>query len=238
LSAYNIEFINEVDSTNTYLKNKVRDGGISSPFCVYAGFQTAGRGQRLKTWVSQPFDNILTSFLVDNLGDVSNLTKLNNAAIQAVVETLEKFGINKMAVKWPNDIYVEDKKIAGILIENVVSEQEIKTAVVGVGINVNQQKFVDIAATSVYNELGIQVNLIEFLQELYNQFYDQITKDEVVLNDFVNANLYKQGDMVTFEVEGNEQSYIVEKVSLAGNLLVSAMANQITLEYHKVKWIK
>ena len=105
----------------------------------------------------------MTSFLVDNLGDVSNLTKLNNAAIQAVVETLEKFGINKMAVKWPNDIYVEDKKIAGILIENVVSEQEIKTAVVGVGINVNQQKFVDIAATSVYNELGKQVNLIEFL---------------------------------------------------------------------------
>ena len=89
-----------------------------SPFAVFAGKQTAGRGQRENTWESEPFANMLCSFLVKNVGTVSDLSKLNNAAVLAVVQALQGVGLTQVQVKWPNDVYVKDQKIAGILIEN------------------------------------------------------------------------------------------------------------------------
>lgn len=238
MNNYNIEFVNEVDSTNSYLKNCVQKRGVTSPYCVYAGSQTAGRGQRSRVWDSQPFDNILTSFLVDDFGQLSNLPQLNNAAALAIVDTLKEFKVDDIRVKWPNDVYVSSKKIAGILIENIVSQQEVKTAVVGIGVNVNQKHFNKFEATSVVNELGFKVSVIEFLQVLYNHFYSQIKKEGLLLNKSINEYLYKKGDMVTFDEGGKKQSYIVNQICLNGNLQVSALGELIELEYHKVKWVK
>ena len=238
LNNYNIEFVNEVDSTNSYLKNSVQNRGVSSPYCVYAGNQTAGRGQRSHSWESQPFDHILTSFLVDDFGHLSNLPQLNNAAALAIIDTLKEFKVDNIRLKWPNDIYVSSKKIAGILIENIVSQQEVKTAVVGIGININQKHFNNFEATSVVNELGFKVSVIEFLQVLYNYFYLHITKKGLTLNESINEYLYKKGDMVTFNEDGKKQSYIVNQICLNGNLQVGAMGEKLELEHHKVKWVK
>lgn len=238
MNSYNIEFLNEVDSTNSYLKKCMQERGIVAPFCVYAGSQTDGRGQRSRVWESQPFENILASFLVDNFGQLSNLPQLNNAATLAIVDTLKEYEVNNIKVKWPNDVFVGSKKIAGILIENIVSQQEVKKAVVGIGVNVNQKHFNKFEATSVVNELGYSVSVIEFLQVLYKHFYSYITKDKLLLNQSVNENLYKKGEMVTFKENEKKQSYIVNHICLNGSLQVSAMGEHFELEHHKVKWVK
>ena len=232
MNSYNIEFLNEVDSTNFYLKKCIQERGLLAPYCVYAGSQTAGLGQRLRVWDSLPFENILASFLVDNFGHLSNLPQLNNAASLAIVETLSEFKVNDIKIN------IGSKKIAGILIENIVSHQEVKKAVVGIGVNVNQKHFDKFEATSVINELGYSVSVIEFLQVLYNHFYSYITKDKLLLNQSVNENLYKKGEMVTFKENDKKQSYIVNHICLNGNLQVSAMGEHFELEHHKVKWIK
>jgi BirA family biotin operon repressor/biotin-[acetyl-CoA-carboxylase] ligase len=238
LNNYNIEFLNEVDSTNFYLKKSIQKRGLSAPYCVNAGSQTAGRGQRSRVWDSQPFKNVLASFLVDNFGHLSTLPQLNNAATLAILDTLTEFKVNDIKIKWPNDVYIGSKKIAGILIENIVSHQEVKKAVVGMGINVNQKHFDKFEATSVINELGYSVSVIEFLQVLYNHFYSHITKDKRLLNQSVNEKLYKKGEMVTFKENEKQQPYIVNHICLNGNLQVSAMGKHFELEHHKVKWIK
>jgi BirA family biotin operon repressor/biotin-[acetyl-CoA-carboxylase] ligase len=216
----------------------MQERGIVAPFCVYAGSQTDGRGQRSRVWDSQPFENILASFLVDNFGQLSNLPQLNNAAIMAIVFSLKEFKVEGIKVKWPNDIFVGTKKIAGVLIENIVSQQEVKKAVVGIGLNVNQMHFDKFEATSIVNELGYKVSVIEFLQVLYNHFYSNITTDKLMLNQSVNEYLYKKGEIVTFNENEKEQSYVVNQICLNGNLQVSAMGEYFELEHHKVKWVK
>ena len=238
MNSYNIEFLNEVDSTSFYLKKCIQERGLLAPYCVYAGSQTAGRGQRSRVWDSRPFENILASFLVDNFGHLSNLPQLNNAASLAIVDTLTEFKVNDIKIKWPNDIYIGSKKIAGILIENIVSHQEVKKAVVGIGVNVNQKHFDKFEATSVINELGYSVSVIEFLQVLYSHFYSYITKDKLLLNQSVNENLYKKGEMVTFKENEKKKPYIVNHICLNGNFQVSAMGEHFELEHHKVKWVK
>ena len=146
MQQYNIHFVHEVDSTNSYLKELLRTQNLVSPFAVFAGNQTAGRGQRENTWQSEPFANMLSSFLVKNVGTVSDLSKLNNAAVLAVVQALQGIGLTHIQVKWPNDVYVNDLKIAGILIENTFSNGVIINTIVGIGLNVNQLNFNGIEA--------------------------------------------------------------------------------------------
>ncbi len=99
MQQYNIHFVHEVDSTNSYLKELLRTQNLVSPFAVFAGKQTAGRGQRENTWQSEPFANMLSSFLVKNVGTVSDLSKLNNAAVLAVVQALQGIGLTHIQVK-------------------------------------------------------------------------------------------------------------------------------------------
>lgn len=238
MSNYNIEFVNELTSTNSYLKELVKNKGIYAPYCVYAGAQTAGRGQRSKVWESQPFDNILSSFLAEDIGPIQKLSHLNNAAIISVVNTLIRFDVKHVLVKWPNDVYISDKKIAGILIENIVSNQIIKTAIVGIGVNINQQNFGPLEATSVIRELGYSISVIEFLQILYTEFYSNLNEDHAYLNQQMNSSLYKQGEIVNFEVGDDIRSFTIENIGLDGKLNVISSDSKLALEHHKVKWVK
>lgn len=238
MQQYNIHFVHEVDSTNSYLKELGRTQNLVSPFAVFAGKQTAGRGQREKTWESEPFANMLCSFLVNNVGSVSDLSKLNNAAVLAVVQALQGLGLAQVHVKWPNDVYVKDQKIAGILIENTFSNGAIINAIVGIGLNVNQLKFNGIVATSIRRELQNKVEVTDVMHSVYDAFYHFLTQSSSILLMGVNEVLYKKNENVTFAHKDRSEVYRVHAILANGNLKVSQNGNTVEIEHHITKWIK
>ena len=135
----NVIWIDSVGSTNAYVKEKAGEGPALTMVC--ARRQTAGRGQRGNSWESEPGRNLTFSFYIDDL-DVAPAGQfvVSEAVALAMAASLAGFGI-EAKVKWPNDIYVADRKICGILIENSIMGSRIARSVVGIGLNVNQSEF-------------------------------------------------------------------------------------------------
>jgi len=238
LRHYIVEIVNEVESTNSYLRDKLQNSTLKEPFCVSSYVQKAGRGQRGKVWYSEPFANVLASFLITERAHLTSLAKISNAAVLAAAAGIQNLGIKGVRIKWPNDVYVGDKKIAGVLIENVISGNGIKSSIVGVGLNVNQKEFSEVQATSIALETGKKHELTEVLYNLYQDLYDNLAEPEIKLLFALNRMLYKKEEYVTFEEAGRLTEYKVRAVQPDGKLLVASESAEYLLEHHKATWIK
>jgi BirA family transcriptional regulator, biotin operon repressor / biotin---[acetyl-CoA-carboxylase] ligase len=109
---------------------------------IMAEEQYAGRGQRQNTWHAQPGKNITVSILLNPVFlDINKQFDLNRAVSVGIQRALKPILGNKLKIKWPNDIYYDDYKVGGILIENILFSNTIKHAIVGIGLNVNQDDF-------------------------------------------------------------------------------------------------
>jgi len=129
-----------VDSTNDFLREMSRDPEIENFTAVSAEEQTAGRGQRGASWHSEPGRNLILSVLVkDVISDVPMIFDLNVTVAVAIADVLERHEVPQLSIKWPNDMLSGNKKIGGILIENVIGSSI--QSIVGIGINVNQENF-------------------------------------------------------------------------------------------------
>lgn len=136
----------ETDSTNRHL----RELGGDDDVCVCADFQTAGRGCGTNHWESERGKNLLFSVRLHPVGvKASEQYLISMAAAVAIARALLYKGVETVSIKWPNDIYVGDGKICGILIENRLSGECIRESIVGVGVNVNQTRFVSDAPNPV-----------------------------------------------------------------------------------------
>lgn len=144
-----IVYVDEADSTNTLLASHASGFEHGSALAAYR--QTAGRGQRGNHWESEPGKNLTFSvMLCPSEITASRQFELSQIVSLALIKVLrEKLSTEDVYVKWPNDIYYKDKKMAGILIENAISGARIKRSIVGVGLNVNQQTFTDVVPNPV-----------------------------------------------------------------------------------------
>ena len=176
-----IIFKETLDSTNNYAAKLLLAGELPHGTVIMSGEQTAGRGQRGAVWAAEPYKNLIfTCFLEYDKLSVSSHQAITHFVSLALIDLLSFFGISA-SIKWPNDILVGNKKIAGILIENQLENTTIKSSIVGIGLNVNQTEFDGFNATSLKleNQMEFSVEntamkLIEFLQIRFNtlQFKD------------------------------------------------------------------
>lgn len=134
-----VNWLEEIDSTNSEANRHRHE---SSDFTVWAArFQTAGRGQRGNSWESSRGENLTFSILLKPLNFLSNRQfELSQVVALGVVHYLHTKGL-EAKIKWPNDIYIGDRKVCGILIENVLSGDTLSVSVAGVGVNLNQKVF-------------------------------------------------------------------------------------------------
>jgi BirA family biotin operon repressor/biotin-[acetyl-CoA-carboxylase] ligase len=175
-----------VHSTNSFLREL--NGGDASFDMELATteFQTAGRGQKGNSWESEKSKNLLFSILLHPVYvQPSKQFCISEAIALAVVKSLKEIVAEEsvakdFTVKWPNDIYWKNKKIAGILIENELFGSTIRDCIVGVGININQQMFLSDAPNpvSLYNILGINTNVEEVLDAIIKQFVANVSMIE------------------------------------------------------------
>ena len=127
----------EIDSTNTWLKENYRT--LEDMTSVSARLQTAGRGRRGRSWESQE-GNLYLSLLLKDEKCLRHVDAISTVSAYLILKVLEGYGIKDLGIKWPNDIYVKDEKICGILLESV-STDRLECLIIGIGLNVNQKEF-------------------------------------------------------------------------------------------------
>jgi len=156
-----------IDSTNNYLK--IHEKTLPHLTVIRARYQTFGRGQFTRQWMSNPNENILVSFLFKNIKKSVKTQTIETTAIKICQKFLAKFGVQAIH-KLPNDLMVGGKKIAGMLIETKQIQETLAYVIVGIGININQQNFSGLPyATS----LALQTKKTYDIDELFSSFLQE-----------------------------------------------------------------
>ena len=200
----------EVQSTNTYLLDLLAQGTtLPDTTVIYTLRQTAGRGQMGNSWESEPDKNILFSMLLcPTFLPIREQFLLSQICSLGIVETLDELVRTqhlqdevKLSIKWPNDIYAGDGKLCGILIENRLMGGTLQHSVLGVGINVNQEKWIGNAPNPVsLKMLGVETDPLTVLDlvtkhivELYNAFRDNKEMANVIRERYMKRLYRKDG---------------------------------------------
>lgn len=201
----------EIDSTNKYLKENF--DSLENFTFVSSDYQSGGKGRENRVWLSNKSENLLFSFLIKDESLLKKFNVLSIGTATLVARFLELKGLKNVSVKWPNDVYVNDKKICGILLEGNVN----KFLVIGVGLNVNQTKFdgdYRVDPTSMKIELKEDISLEALEVELFEFIFKHINQ-KLFTNktyDFLNSH-----------------NYLLSKKVKAGN--ITGIVNGITKEF-------
>lgn len=178
-----------VSSTNLYLRKLIIDKSINENILVSTNYQEKGRGQRNNIWESEKNMNILISFLYVHPTNNYDLFKFNMLISLAIYDFLSKYFKTGLKIKWPNDLMINNKKIAGVLVQNIESNFK---SIIGVGININQKEFKNFSpqATSFSNELNKEFNRNALILELMNNFENYLI-NYFQFNDLKNRYMLK-----------------------------------------------
>ncbi len=201
--------LDSVDSTNNYAMARIHEGLASDGLVCLARHQWAGKGQRGKTWQSEPGQNLIMSLVIEPAPLVLSRQFLFSAAVaQGIMDLILTIGPDHWSIKWPNDIYWDDRKTAGILVENVIRGNSWLYAVAGVGMNLNQESFpAEIRnAISLKQITGKHYDPVLFARELVPAIQNRISElrdqPDQILKDF-NENLYRRNQTVLLK-KGND----------------------------------
>ncbi|MDD2961878.1 MAG: biotin--[acetyl-CoA-carboxylase] ligase [Muribaculaceae bacterium] len=179
-------------STNSYLASVA--SMLPDMTMVYTYNQTSGRGQRGNSWESEPDKNLTFSILFKGLAlHPARQFHLSEAVSIAIVNILEQYA-DGFSIKWPNDIYYKDSKICGILIENVIDSHRIIQAIAGIGINVNQEKFMSDAPNpiSLIHIVETSIDTEKLLHELGDEIISTVSPLCGEMSDDALAQLHDQ----------------------------------------------
>lgn len=191
-----ILYLEETNSTNTYIKELYSTKRLPDGFTVCTDYQTAGRGQRGNSWEAERAKNLLFSIILYPTHLYANQQFLISEAISLAIKDVLVEYTADISIKWPNDIYWQEKKIAGILIENALTDIMLNYSIIGVGLNVNQDEFTSNAPNpvSLKQIIGQDLDrsiLLRKIQDRLFYYYDQF--DTELLNKVYNESLFRKG---------------------------------------------
>ncbi|GAC1381539.1 MAG: biotin--[acetyl-CoA-carboxylase] ligase [Ginsengibacter sp.] len=234
--------LDSVDSTNNYAMGVVHSGVSDRPLAVMALVQTAGKGRHTKQWKSEKGKNLTASFIVDlcPIAIYRQFELIVDISL-ACAELFKNRGATDVQIKWPNDIYYNDKKAGGILIENVLRGNLIKTSVIGIGININQTDFPEgINATSLALITGKEFDVKEICLELNEMIRKRLELINTIpfkkrLADY-NSTLYGRGEVRRLKKGNQVFETTILRVDDSG-LLVTSDVMERTFQLDEIQWI-
>lgn len=242
---HNLVKLHEVDSTNTYTKDLLSNSKpLMEGTVIMAEHQYAGRGQNANKWESEIGKNLILSiYLKPTFLAVAQQFDLNKAISLGVTDTIISILGNNCTIKWPNDIYFHDKKIGGILIENVIKGYYLKESIVGIGINVNQIHFPDslTQASSIskilHQDYNLELLLAELCQNIESRYLQLKGRKTALLTVEYLNRLFRLNEQHVFEIENIKVDGTIKGVSSAGKLLLRINAEVKEFDLKEVKFI-
>lgn len=225
LSSEKIIILDTTGSSNNYAMGLVQNGQAVHGTSVFAIEQTAGKGRLGKAWISDAGSNIVLSVITDmERVSINDRFLLSMAASLSALHLIENNTELEAFVKWPNDIFVNDRKAAGILVENVIRGTIWQWCVTGFGLNVNQQHFpAGLKATSLSIETKQEFDVLSLAKSLRDHFLLEIEGLRRGAGNQIaeryNRKLYKKNQMVKLQVGNRVFEALVCRVTQEGKLV-------------------
>lgn len=244
---WNIIHLPETDSTNEYAKTHLNN--IPLPAFIYADYQTKGKGQQNNTWYSEPNKNLLCSIALPIHISAEKNNYISQWISVILVELLIKAKIppHLIKIKWPNDIIIQTndgyKKIAGILIENIIEKTHLTHSIIGVGLNINQTGFLQLHKTATSIQLITHQNyeidnLINTFVQIINEFLPLITLQQFqIIHQLYLQHLYGWQTEFLFKDKNQILKGKITHLSDDGKITVSVDNNARTYSNKQIQFI-
>jgi BirA family biotin operon repressor/biotin-[acetyl-CoA-carboxylase] ligase len=239
----NVRYFSNCYSTNDVAAEIIQQKEAFEGAFIITDNQLAGRGQRGNHWEAHPGMNITLSVLLKpSFLQANKQFDLNVAVSLAIHDLLSSQKLDKLTIKWPNDIYVGNKKMGGILIENMLSGNYIGWSIIGVGLNVNQLDFENLNATSLRIEMKGKEqdnqNLIEKLAEYVEKRFLELKagKADSQKKTYVES-LFRFEEWHTYKVNGKPFAGQIIDVSPTGRLIVKTLKTVENYDFKEISYV-
>lgn len=229
--------LSSTDSTNNYANSQIREKEVPEGTVFLAYEQTSGRGQLKNFWESQPGENLTFSIVVyPDFLEIRHQFMLSKVVVLGIYKALSKY-VDQLKVKWPNDIYVGNQKLGGILIENSIMYGLLKSSVIGIGLNINQTVFKSNAPNpaSLQNltnkHYDCEAILAEVLSGINWYYYLLQCGEEKKIDEEYIAQLYRLNETCKYRSEETIFEGEIIGVNEIGQLLIRRSDGKI-LDFH------
>ena len=240
---HSFEELSTIDSTNLHAIRQIHAGLASHGSVFFAHAQVAGRGQRGRQWWSAAGQNIALSVVLDTQKLASSERfRLSAAMVLGVLDWLQQLAPGAWKAKWPNDLYHDDRKAGGILIENLMKGGRWSHAVVGIGINMNQHSFpghlpnpvsLFMVSRRMYNCADEARSLCRFLEQRWQQLMQG--EGAAILHDY-NQHLYGRGTVCRIKRDSVVIPCLIQGVNEQGQL-IAGENHEWAFEFGEVSWV-
>lgn len=217
--------LDKIPSTNIYCKDNIND--LENFDLVIAKEQTAGYGRFNREWIQNKNESIAMSLVCKDIDSIDEIGKISIVTAVSIVNILEQYN-NNICIKWPNDILISDKKICGILIENIIYKNDLNL-IIGIGININNKIFkeeLSSKATSLYLSNNVTYDLNIIIDKLYLELVNNLSKIKdnfnLIYNKYLNYSV-----IIGKEIKYNGDVFVVDSITEYGLIKAKSYNNDI-----------
>lgn len=244
MSNFNFSVINFscIDSTNSYAHQLLQSKKVEDWTVVRTDFQVQGKGQIESSWESEEGKNLLASVIIHPKLKVEDQFRLGKIAALGIKDYLDSLSVENVRIKWPNDILIGKKKIAGILIENSIVGKLINDSILGIGLNVNQTVFKKFKrpATSLRLETGqyyqLTTVLEELLEKIHFRYLQSNANPSIVDKDYLDS-LYGVGMQMKFKDKEGEFLGRILTILNDGRIQLDKLGKTYTYELKELEFL-
>ncbi|MDR1742438.1 MAG: biotin--[acetyl-CoA-carboxylase] ligase [Dysgonamonadaceae bacterium] len=218
--------LQETISTNSFLKELLKEDALADRIVAVTEFQRAGRGQRGNSWIGDKGKNLLFSILVHPATILAKDQFILSQIVSLSVKKTFDCYAKHIRIKWPNDIYWKDKKLGGILIENDLQDQYLQSSIIGIGLNINQVDFQKALPNpvSLKQILGIDSNrnlILDRILQIFFGLYDRLSQEGATsIEKEYMESLYRGDGLYGFEDSNGPFQARIEGVRPSGHLVL------------------
>lgn len=236
-TVFNHLFFEEIESTSSYLIKE--HNNLENFTFVSSNYQSKGKGREDRQWISAKGANLLFSLLLKDKNLIKEYSSISLFFAAIVAEFLQSKGISGVQIKWPNDVYLNGKKIAGILLEGNIEEY----LVIGVGININQKDFPNSLhhpATSIYLETGNSLDISKIKEELFSYIKEELKLENIQEKHYLNVVRtldYLKGKHVKVTLNNSKSEVEVIGIDDDNSLMVKHNGLKINIISGEVEFI-
>lgn len=234
----------QIDSTNAFLQKQQSECDIRN-WVVSADMQTAGKGMGSNSWESKVGKNLTFSLALDvSFLPAEKQFLLSEAVPLGIVEVLDKLlPVEKLSIKWPNDIYYGNRKLAGILINSTIKANMMDISIIGIGLNVNQMQFQNWPTHPVSLKLitGKDFELQPLLEQLAEHIIikvEQLKSNPTTIEQYYLKRLFRYRTWADYEVDGKVLRLLMTGIDPFGRLqLVDEQQTLYTFDIKEIKFV-
>jgi len=233
---FDFYFFKKIENSNDKIKEvfKKNENSRLALFCIN---QEKGRGRKGRVWKSKIGD-LTCSILIKKKLDISEMGRINIIIVSIIINIFEDLGLNKVKFKWPNDVFINKKKIAGILIETSVSNNTVTQFIIGIGVNIkSRSNDLKYSSTSLF-ENGLRIKAHKLFFSIIKRFYFYIENYKNIDFQYLSQNLSKRffnkKSLIKIYNGNNKNEGIFSEIGCLGELIIKYKNKNLTITYGEI----